>query len=216
MKSFKIYLLLLLPIIAGCTTSRITHSWKAENAAPKKYNKILVLGLSGDPDIRIREKMENHIVGDLSTLGYSAVSGLKEYGPKSFRDIEEGLVMAELEAGGFDAVITIAMLNKSQERNYIPGHVHFSPYAIYQRRFYGYYTTIFDRIYSPGYYAISTRYFWESNLYDLETKELLYSVQTESFDPPSIESLGHEYGKLIVQDMVNKRVLTKPQVLTSK
>ena len=41
------------------------------------------------------------------------------------------------------------------------------------------------------------------------TKDLLYSVQTESFDPNSSESLGHEYGKLIVENMVKKNALAK-------
>jgi hypothetical protein len=36
----------------------------------------------------------------------------------------------------------------------------------------------------------------------------VYSVQTQSFDPGSSESLGHEYGQLIVKDMVKKNILT--------
>jgi hypothetical protein len=63
------------------------------------------------------------------------------------------------------------------------------------------------RIYEPGYYSESTKYFWESNLYDLNTKQLIYSVQTESFDPASTQSLAHEYGKLIVNSMIKSQVL---------
>ena len=66
---------------------------------------------------------------------------------------------------------------------------------------------MYDRIYEPGYYDVSTKYFWESNFYDIETKQLLYSVQTESFDPASAQSLAHEYGKLIVSSMVKYQVL---------
>jgi hypothetical protein len=65
------------------------------------------------------------------------------------------------------------------------------------------------RIYEPGYYTEQTNYFWESNFYDLTTKELQYSVQTRSFDSKSAESLGHEYGKLIVDDMVKHNLLVK-------
>jgi hypothetical protein len=183
---------------------------------PKNFKKILVLGLNTESDINTREKMENHMVGDLKLLGYSAVSGLKEYGPKSFRNMDEDDMLAKLNNSGFDAVITIVLLDKQKERNYVPGHVYYSPYMIYQSRFWRYYNTMYDRIYTPGYYAIDTRYFWESNLYDLTTKELLYSVQTESFDPASAETLGHEYGKMIVNDMVKNNVLAKPQVVTVK
>ena len=62
---------------------------------------------------------------------------------------------------------------------------------------------MYDRIYTPGYYEVSTRYFWESNLYDLSGKKLLYTVQSESFDPANASTQGHEYGKLIVSDMIH-------------
>lgn len=60
----------------------------------------------------------------------------------------------------------------------------------------------------------TTRYFWETNLYDLRTGDLLCSVQTESFDPLSVEAMAHEYGKLIVADMVNNDILKKPASTT--
>lgn len=162
-----------------------------------------------DNDIAKREMMENHLIGDLAERGYTAVSSIKEYGPKSFEGMKEEEVLNKLQNTGVDAVLTIVMLDKQRERYYVPGRVYYSPYVIYHRRFYRYYNTMYDRIYSPGYYQVNTRYFWESNLYDLSTKELLYSVQTESFDPESAQSLGHEYGKLIVKDMFDKNVLSK-------
>jgi hypothetical protein len=191
----------------GCSTSRITHSWKAENVTAKKFNKILVIALNKEPDVRIQEKMENHFAGDLKDLGYNATTSIKEYGPKAFRDMSEEAVVNKIQNSGIDAVITIVLLDKSKERYYVPGHINYSPYAIYNRHFWGYYNTMYSRIYSPGYYTTETRYFWESNLYDMSLKDLLYSVQTESFDPASSESLAHEYGKLIVNDMVKSHVL---------
>ena len=169
----------------------------------------MVVALLKDDNVLMREKMENHLLGDLAEKGYTAVSSLKEYGPKSFEGMKENEIVSKLQNSGVDAVLTIVLLDKQRERYYVPGRVYYSPYIIYHRRFWGYYTTIYDRIYSPGYYQTDTKYFWESNLYDLSTKELLYSVQTESFDPASAESLGHEYGKMIVKDMFDKNVLVQ-------
>ena len=106
-----------------------------------------------------------------------------------------------------DAVITIVLLDKQKERKYVPGNVYYSPYSYYSNRFWGYRTTLYQRIYEQGYYVTDTKYFWESNFYDMSTQKLLYSVQTESFDPVNSESLGHEYGKLIVKDMVKQSIL---------
>ena len=200
-------------LAAGCSTTRITHSWKAGNTTARSFNKILVLGLNGEKDIRVRESMENHLAGDLKDAGFTAVSAVQEFGPKAFSDMTEKEAIGKLENSNIDAVLTIVMLDKSKEKHYVPGNIYYSPYIVYHRRFWGYYTTIHQRIYTPGYYTTNTRYFWESNLYDVKKGGLLYSVQTESFDPASTETLAHEYGKLIVNDMIHKSVLSKQQVV---
>ena len=197
MKIIKLTGSIIFLFLFGCTSSRITHSWKSKNVVAKKYDNILVMDLNNETDISIVEKMENHMVGDLTDLGYSSTSSLKEYGPETFRKIYDGSAITQLQNSRFDVVITIVLLTKTQEKVYIPGG------------FLGYFNSIYDRIYTPGYYSTSTRYFWESNLYDIATRELLYSARTESFDPASTERLGHEYGKMIVKDMVKKKVLNR-------
>ncbi|HSN08988.1 MAG TPA: hypothetical protein VLS85_08110, partial [Hanamia sp.] len=59
-------------------SSRITHSWTSKTIGEKNYNKILVVGLMPNNDRELRENMENHLVGDLTTRGYNAISSLKE------------------------------------------------------------------------------------------------------------------------------------------
>jgi hypothetical protein len=206
MKKISLIFLVLL-LAAGCNTSKITTSWKADNTIPKKYNKIMVLGLIRDADRTIQENMENHFAGDLHDLGLNAVSSLKEYGPKAFDNMDEAAAVAKLKNSGVDAVITIVLLDKQKEKSYVPGSIHYSPYGYYYNRFWGYRTTLYQRIYEPGYYVTDTKYFWESNFYDMSTQQLVYSVQTQSFDPYNSESMGHEYGKMIVKEMVKENIL---------
>jgi hypothetical protein len=203
------YAPLFLFFLISCNSSKITNSWKSESVPYKKFNKILVIGINGGTDIGNKEKMESELVSDLKGLGYNAVSSVKEFGPKTFQNIDEDAVITKFQGTGFDAVITIVLLSKEKERYYIPAQVYFSPYAMYHRHFWGYYNTMYARIYTPGYYVVDKRYFWESNLYDLATKDLVYSVQTESYNPSSTAVLAHEYGELIINDMVKNNVLRK-------
>lgn len=196
-------------VATGCTTSKITSTWKAENTVFQNYNKIMVLGLIREADRTLQENMENHFVSDLSNLGYNVVSSLKEYGPKAFDKLDEEAAIEKLKSSGVDAVITIVLLDKQKERKYIPGNMYYSPYGYYYNRFWGYYGTLYRRIYEPGYYVTDTKYFWESNFYDMSTRKLVYSVQTQSFDPANSESLAHEYGELIVKNMVKENVLQR-------
>jgi len=207
MKKISRIAVALLLIAAGCSTSKITSSWKADNAIVPKYNKVLVLALIRENDRSIQENMENHLVGDLKELGYNAVSSLREYGPKAFGQMDEEAAIDKLKNSGVDAVITIVLLDKKKESRYVPGDLYFSPYGYYYNRFWGYRTVLYRRIYEPGYYVTDTKYFWESNLYDMSTQKLVYSVQTRSFDPASSESLGHEYGRMIVKNMLKENIL---------
>lgn len=205
MKRIKLAAFALMLIAAGCATSRITSSWKAKDAVPQKYNKILVLGLIRLSDRSIRENMENHMVGDLKSLGYNAVSALQEYGPKAFDKMDEQSAINKIKDNGIDAVITIVMLDKEKEKSYVPNNIYYSPFGYYHNYFWGYHTAMYRRIYEPGYYVTNTRYFWESNLYSMADQKLVYSVQTQSFNPS--ESIGHEYGQLIINDLVKQQVL---------
>lgn len=205
------FILVLTAIAIGCNTSKITSSWKAENTTLQKYNRILVLCLTREADRRIQENMENHLVGDLKDLGYTAISSLGEYGPKTFEQMDETTAIAKLKNSGIDAVITIVLLDKKKERKYIPGNIYATPYGYYFSSLWGYRTTLYHRIYEPGYYVTNTKFFWESNLYDMSTQKLVYSVQTQSFDSDNSETMGHEYGRKIVKNMVNQQVLKNPE-----
>jgi hypothetical protein len=208
MKTVSVVLLLVIICIA-CSTSKITSTWKAENVNTTAYTKIMVLALTNEVERSLQTNMENHLVSDLKNLGYNAVSSLREYGPKAFDKLDETAALDKLKNSGVDAVLTIVLLDKSRERSYVPGHIFYSPYGYYYNRFWGYRTTLYHRIYEPGYYVTDTKYFWESNLYDMGTQKLIYSVQTQSFDPSNTETLGHEYGQLIVNRMQQEGVLSK-------
>ena len=203
MKNMNWRYLICILLVAGCTTSKITTSWKAPEINTKQYNKILVLGLIYDKDRSLQQKLEQHLIGDLANLGYNAVSALAEYGPKTFNDMNEKQALEKIKNSGVDAVITIILLDKEKERNYLNGH------NLYYGPFWDYLESRNSRIIEPGYYVTDTKYFWESNYYDMSTQSLLYSVQTKSFNPANTEKLGHEYGKLIVKNMKEEALLQK-------
>lgn len=201
MKKIKWIGIALLIIANGCSTSKITSSWAGTNTTSRNYNKIMVLALIQDKDRSLREYMEQHFVGDLTGLGYTAISSLQEYGPKAFDGLDEKTAIEKIKNSGVDAVITIVLLDKKKERKYVSGQY------LYRDNFWDYVGMRSTRIYEPGYYITDTKYFWESNFYDMKNMSLLYSAQTKSFSPSSKESMGHEYGKMIVKNMEKKNIL---------
>jgi hypothetical protein len=206
MKKFFILATATLFSIAACVpSSSITNSWKAENRVTRQFNKIVVLGLLRDESIR--QQMEKHIVSDLQSIGYPAVCSCEEYDPRAFEGLTEAQAIQKLHSLGVDAVLTVVLLNKAKEKYYVPGRVYSTPLYPSHNHYWQYYQNVRGRINSTGYYLTSTKYFWESNLYDLQSDQLIYSAQSTSFDPASSEALAHEYGQLIVNSMTRANVL---------
>ena len=203
-------LVLLSVIFFSCQTSKIIHSWTSRDAFPKQYKKILVLGVMKDNDLVLQKKMENHLAGDLKDLGYNAIAASQVFPPGTFIKGDTARAAEAIKNKNFDAVLTIVLLNKVKERFYVPGRVVYTPYSVYYNRFDRYYNTMYDRINTEGYYATETKIFWESNFYDVSNTKMIYSAQTRSFDPGSKESLSHNYGLLITENMVKKNILIKP------
>lgn len=194
-------------LLENCYSSVITNTWQAEDSNKKMIKKVLVLAIDNNKDRSIRVKLENHLVIDLTKKGIEAFSAIQSYGPFFLSGLKESEAINKIKGQGFDAVLTVVLLDKEKEKNYIPGRITYTPYSMYYRRFWGYYSTVYERVYEPGYYTENTNYFWESNLYDLSDKSLIYSAQTKSFNPMNLEFLADEYGKIISNDLFKKGIL---------
>ncbi len=199
-------------ILWGCASSKVTHSWVASDNSAKKYNKILVLALIKNQDRDLQEKMENHLAGDLNVRGFNTIPSFKTYGPKSFEIMNKKEAFEKLKGSDIDAVMTVVLLDKQSEYAYHGDPNNYVVGEIYRRRIWGYYGDIYSHVDDPNYYLVNTEYFWESSFYDVKNDEMIYSVQTKSFNPASTEALAHEYGKLIVKDMVAKNVLSSKSI----
>ena len=204
----KIFLILCAAILSSCQTSKITNTWTDANVSPKKYNKILVLGVLKDNDRELQSKMEKHLAGDLNDLGYCAFAASDVYPPGTFVNGDTLRAVEAINSKGFDAILTIVLLNKEKEIKYVPGRVINMPY---NDQFDRYYYNTYERIYTEGYDTASTKFFWKTNFYDYTAKKMIYSSQTHSFDTGSKESLAHYYGLLLANNLVKSRVLIKPE-----
>ena len=198
-------------VLCSCQTSKITATWTDKNVSPKKYNKILVLGVLKDNDSVLQSKMEKHLAGDLNDLGYSAFAASDVFPLNTFAKGDTTKAIEALNSKGFDAVLTVVLLNKEKEEQYVPGRTIHTSYAPYHDRLDLYYYSMYDRIQTEGYYEYGTKIFWESKFYDRYSKKMIYSSQTESFDLGSKENLAHYYGALLANNLVKSKVLIKPE-----
>lgn len=190
----------------SCSSTKLVSSWKAEDAVTKEYHNIMVWGILTEKDSALRREMEAHLMNDLISKGYHAISSMEVYGNRAFKKFTEKEIVDEFRNTGVDAVVTIVLLNKEKEEIYVPARTVERPATSFDQ-FDKYYSDIFDRIYTPGYYTSTTRYFWESNFFEVGINKHVYSVRTRSFDPSSASGQAHENGLKIIQDMQKKKVI---------
>jgi hypothetical protein len=205
-KLFTVLVLFISIIIIACNSTKVLTSWKAPAASNlQSYKKIIIVALSGDKYNDMRQTMENNLVQEMKARGVNAVSSFELYGPKSFKGMEEKEVVEKFTRENADAAITVVLLDRKKEKYYTPGTV--SYYPGYYSRFWGYYNTMYDRVYTPGYYTTTIDYFLETNLYTLSNDALQYSVQTRTSDPSDAQSMAGEVSKAVVKDMAKKGIL---------
>lgn len=196
-------------VATSCNNTKLLSSWKAPNASMDKYNKILVVGMTGGKDRELRQPIEDAVAKRLQAEGINGETSTQQYGPKSFRTMSEEQAVKMVNDNGYDGVMVIALLDKNQERNYTPGYTTSTPYAVIRNRWYGGYSVLYDRVYNPGYYNTTTDYVLEASFYKTKGDKLIYSAQTKSFDPNSSADLAVDFSKTVVKDMFDKGVISK-------
>ena len=198
----KTTLLLFAFILTGCSASRITSVWKNENVSPQKYDPIMVVGIMKDEDSSLCRKMEQYFADDLKKLGYNAISSIATYGPHEFKNLAEEETFKLIYKRKVEAVITIELLAKEKVKYEQPLWMQRDPLWSYP-------LPLQERDYTRNCYMIQTIYLWESNYYDMNGFLMLYSVQSETYEPGSDKNLSAEYTQMILDDMVKKGLIQK-------
>lgn len=206
----QIFLIAISVLLLACQPTKITQTWVGDGTTPKKYKKVLILGLMPAGDSSLRTQMENHLANDLRSMGYLAIPANKVFPATAFNNEDSVYASSLIKNNGFEGVLTVALIDKQKHRYYIPGKITDYSYENTYSRFNKYYSTVSEGIITPGIYGDETRYTWENNFYDISNGYLIYSTRSRSFDYTSKTILAHTYGQLMLKNLLDKNILLKP------
>jgi len=193
---------ILLAIANSCGTSTmVTGTWQ-KPAVTETYDNIMVTALV--PTTSSRSAIERSMVANLREEGTDASQSIDVIPP---RLIEEEDKKREIQntiiRDGFDGVLTITLIDEDTETRYVRGSGMYRPYPYYgfYGNFWGYYDYWYPRFYEPGYYVENKVYYMETNLYDAQTEDLVWSAQSETYDPIDLESFADGFSEEIVEEL---------------
>jgi len=172
-------------LLAACATvTKIPTEWRDPAYQGGAFQKIFVIGV-GENDTR-RTLFEDRFAAVLSDQGAAASPS---YGllPSSER-LSEQQVRGAIQGGGYDGVIVSRLLGVEEDTRYVPPQTYTVPRS-YRGGYYGYYGRTWDVVHEPGYYETHTTVRLETNLYQVRTGELVWSGQSETFNPNSVKDI---------------------------
>jgi hypothetical protein len=215
MKSKYLIILLFAFLLSACgPTQKITNSWINPEAVSKgPYESIFIIVLSQNKESSF--SVEDRMAGIIASRGQKFVVSTAVFPPNlSISENFSREQMAEaIKRTGCDAVFVIALLDVKSVETYQPGTsynpMHYGMYGSY----YGYYNHYYPQVYSSGYYTSDKTYYIESNFYDLEEDKLLWSIQSEAYNPSSLDSWLDTYSNNLLNELKTEGLIEgKPTV----
>lgn len=218
MKSKLTIFIALAALLAGCsTTTEITSSWRKPNATADNFDHIFVAALSSN--IAAKQAVENGIQEQLQQRGIKVDKSLDAF-PPDFNNNNaqrKDLVLSRIQGTGADGILTIALLKEDTETHYRRGSGMWNPglrYGYYNS-FWNYYNNWYPALYDPGYYDETKVYYLETNLYNAKTEQLIWTAQSKTYDPTSINSFLKGYLKTIQEQMMKDGLIRPTQQTTA-
>jgi len=208
--SLSIAVLFMFLVMSCGPTQRITSSWINPKLTEKpQYKKIFITALAQNPGYKAT--IEQDLAYAANAKGLQVVKSSEFFQPnftsKDNVPVDKSVILAKVREAGCDVIFTVALVDKKSETRYVPGTTSYSPYMGYgmgygSYGFSGYYGYAYPAMYStPGYYTEDKTYFLEAHLFDAATENMLWSAQSEAYDPTKISQFSKEYSAILIERM---------------
>ncbi len=186
--------------LTACTTAKPTLEWRDQGYSGGPFNNILIVGLSNQETVR--RAFENTFVDRLQADEIKATASFALM-PVETRP-SEASIKAVISDIKFDSVLVTHLVGVSEKEVYHPGVYRMDT----NRGFYDYYGHVERYIYEPGYYTRHKKVKLETNLYDTQTEQLVWSMQSETMNPNSEKSLIDAKIEVVVKRLKMQKLIT--------
>jgi hypothetical protein len=220
---FKIFCIgfmgLFITFMSGCGPSKkassvaVIGSWVKKDSIPRGPVKSVFITVLTQ-NMNVRSSMENELAAAATEKGIKAIKSLSVLTPVT--GVADSVLIEvftrKVRESGCDAVLIVSLLDSRNETKYVESSSYsYDPYSHYG--YYGYYPTYYASTYNtistPGYYVSDNTYYIESNLYDVATQGILFSIQTKAVNPDDINEASHKFATTLVDDLKENGLLKK-------
>jgi hypothetical protein len=213
MKSFIFLIMLGTAMLCSCSPStRITASWVDPTATNQMTTGKKVFIASLTRNLEVRSKLEDALAKEAESRQISAIKSSEHFRPDFYQNIpSEQQLLTQIRETGANSILTVSLIDTKSETRHVPGTRTYSPYSFYRwyGGFYSYFNYWQPSFYDPGYYVEDKTYFLETNLYSVDKNQIIWSAQSETMNPGSIDNFVSTYPKVIIAQLIKDGLLTK-------
>lgn len=186
--------------IISCAGTKLTHKQINEEFKGKPVSNILVIGIA-DND-KNRRAFENKFVAQLKKAGINAISSANVIPMPTDLKLEKEDILSVVKKYQNDAVIITHV--KSLEEKEVRTRD-----ARSRTSFYSYYGFVYGYANNSNYSGTNTSVLLETNLYDVKTEQLIWSGQSKTLKPESVNELLNDVIKVVIDDLQKNNLVVK-------
>ena len=181
-KLFSCLSVILFLLITACTAPKITDNWMDEAYKESKIEKVLVIGAA--KKITFRNLFEGMLVEQLNQKGIEAIPSYTLIQPDKM--LAKKTILKTVEKHNIDAVIITVLAGRQEITKYYSAPSINSNYFNFYRSVSGNYGN-FGRAGAKSYEV--SILFLKTNLYDVKTEKLIWTITSESELQYNIDSM---------------------------
>ena len=193
-------------LLAACAVKPLVE-WRDSDFSGTVDN-ILIIGVSDQPVVR--RLFEDTFVKELAALGVSAKSSYQLLTDEQIAS--KDALEAAIRAQSMDSVLVARVIGVEQISTYTPPTYTYtytpSNFDPHYRDYHSYFNHAV-RVATPGYWDKYEVLKLESNLYDSASQQLIWTVQSESFDPRSATQMIDDQITVAIRSLRNTGLISK-------
>lgn len=198
MRRWVVYVVLSGVFIIACAGTKLTHTWVDETYHGKPVSDILVIAITHEANNR--QSFEDKFVAQLKVSGVEAVSSSDVIPIPADLELKKEEILKVVNKFNNDAVIITHLVGVEEKDSYTPPERD-------QGDYFGYYGWVFSHTHQPGYSHTNTLVRLATNLYDVKTEKLIWSGQSETLDPKSINKIFDDVIEVLIKDLQKNKLL---------
>ena len=175
-------------VALGCSSTRLTSTWRDPALGPMQFRQVAGIALSSDSTVR--RLAEDEFVRTVGPAN-GGIAGYALIPDEELRDRDQ--VRARLEGAGVDGAVVFRLVSVETQERWVP--------PTHYQGMWSYWGWAGPMVHDPGYLTTDQIIQVEFAAYTVRDARLVWAGRSQTFNPTSVERMIGEIVRLAVEEL---------------